>query len=106
MWIEAISGLKINLEESELSLMGSVPYVEDLVAELGCRQRDLPTFYLGLSFGEPFKSRVGWHLVEERVHKRLAMWKQLYLSKGGRLILIKSAQSSLHILKFLFLSCL
>ncbi|RVW80898.1 putative ribonuclease H protein [Vitis vinifera] len=54
---EAISGLKINLEESELSLMGSVPYVEDLVAELGCRQRDLPTFYLGLSFGEPFKSR-------------------------------------------------
>ena len=38
-----------------------------------------------------------WHLVEERVHKRLTIWKRQYLFKGGRLTLIKSTLASLPI---------
>ena len=35
--------------------------------------------------------------MEERFRKRLSMWKRQYLSKGGRLSLIKCTLSSLSI---------
>ena len=36
-----------------------------------------------------------WDRVEERVRRRLALWKCQYISKGGRLILIKSTMASM-----------
>jgi hypothetical protein len=51
--------------------------------------------YLGLPPGAPFKSRAIWDGVVERMEKRLASWKKIYLSKGGCLTLIKSTLSSL-----------
>lgn len=50
----------------------------------------LSTTYLGLALGALFKSLSICDVVEERLHKRLALWKQQYLSKGGRLTLLKS----------------
>ena len=47
--------------------------------------------------GRPFKSKVVWDSVEERFQNRLAMWKRQYISKGGRLTLIRSTLSSLLI---------
>ena len=58
MWFEVISGLRINLDKSELILVGCVENVEDLAAKLGCKVRSLPSSYLGLSLGAPFKSVV------------------------------------------------
>jgi hypothetical protein len=43
----------------------------------------------------PFKLGAIWDGVIERMEKRLASWKKIYLSKGGRLTLIKSTLSSL-----------
>ena len=57
----------------------------------------LPTTYLGLPLGGPFNSLVAWDGVEERSRKRLALWKRQYISKGGRLTLIRSTLSSLSI---------
>ena len=57
--------------------------------------RSLPSRYLGLPLGAPFKSEVVWDCVEERFRKRLAMWKRQYISKRGRLTLIRSTLSSL-----------
>ena len=57
----------------------------------------LPSCYLGLPLGPPFKSKVVWDGVEERFRKRLAMWKRQYISKGGRLTLIRSTLSSMPI---------
>ena len=37
MWFEAILGLKINLDKSEILPMGRVENVEDLALELGCK---------------------------------------------------------------------
>lgn len=37
-----------------------------------------------------------WHGVIEKIGWRLAGWKIIYLSKGGRIILIKSILSNLH----------
>ena len=64
---------------------------------LGCRVGKLPISYLGLPLGASFKSSWVWDAVEERFKKRLTMWKRQYLSKGGRLTLIKSILSSLLI---------
>ena len=56
MWFEAFSGLKINLNKSEIIPLGRVDNVELLVAELGCRVGSLPTKYLGLPLGAPHRA--------------------------------------------------
>ena len=50
MWFEVISGLKINLDKSEILLVGRVDNVEELAFELGCKVGALPSYYLGASF--------------------------------------------------------
>ena len=50
--------MKINLEKNELILVGRVHDIEDLVLELGCKVGGLPSCYLGLPLGAPFKSMV------------------------------------------------
>jgi endonuclease/exonuclease/phosphatase family metal-dependent hydrolase len=94
-WFEAVSGLKINLSKSEIVPVGDVPHLEELVQLLGCKQSVLPMQYLGLPLGATFKEMAIWNPVLERVEKRLASWKRLYLSKGGKVTLIKSTLSSI-----------
>ena len=89
MRFEACSGLRVNLEKSELIPVGRVHDIEDLALELGCKVGGLPSCYLGLPLAGPFKSEVVWDGVEEWFRKRLAMWKRQYTSKGGRLTLIR-----------------
>ncbi|RVX06893.1 hypothetical protein CK203_015021 [Vitis vinifera] len=48
MWFEAISGLSINLNKSEILPVGRVENVEVLASELGCKVGSLPSTYLGL----------------------------------------------------------
>ena len=38
-----------------------------------------------------------WDGVEERARRRLALWKRQYISKGGRITLIKSTLASMPI---------
>ena len=102
MWFEACLGLKINLEKSELILVGRVHDIEDLTLELGCKVGELPSCYLGLPLGAPLKSMAVWDGVEECFRRRLAMWKRQYISKGGRLTLIQSIFSSMPIYMFVF----
>ena len=97
MWFEAYLGLRVNLEKSELIPVRKVHDIEDLTLELGCKVGGLPSCYLGLPLGGPFKSEVVWDGVEERFRKRLAMWKRQYISKGERLTLIWSTFSSMPI---------
>ncbi|RVW54967.1 Transposon TX1 uncharacterized 149 kDa protein [Vitis vinifera] len=97
MWFEAISGLNINLEKSEILPVGSVENAEVLASELGCKVGSLPSTYLGLPLGAPHKSVVVWDGVEERMRKRLALWKRQFISKGGRLTLIRSTLASMPI---------
>ena len=94
-WFEAVSGLKINLSKSEIVPVGDVPHIEDLMQILRCKQSALPLQYLGLPLDATFKDMGIWNPVLERVEKRLASWKRLYLSKGSKLTLIKSTLSSI-----------
>ncbi|RVW39533.1 Transposon TX1 uncharacterized 149 kDa protein [Vitis vinifera] len=83
MWFEAISGLKVNLSKTEAIPVGEGIPMETLASVLGCKIGSLPTSYLGLPLGAPYKSTRVWDIVEERFRKRLYLWKRQYLSKGG-----------------------
>ena len=52
-----------------------------------------------MPLGAPFKSVTIWDGVEKRFRKRLAMWKRQYVSKGGRITLIRSTLFNLPILQ-------
>ena len=56
--------------------------MEEMAAELGCRVGSMPSVYLGLPLGAPNKATSMWDGVEERVRRRLALWKRQYISKG------------------------
>ena len=92
---EAISGLKINLFKSEIIPVGGVTNVESLARELGCWIGALPTTYLGLPLRAPHNLVSMWDVIEERFRKRLSLWKRQFLSKGGRLTLLRNTLSSL-----------
>uniref|UniRef100_A0A2N9IN79 DUF3752 domain-containing protein n=1 Tax=Fagus sylvatica TaxID=28930 RepID=A0A2N9IN79_FAGSY len=94
-WFEAAFGLKINLGKSEMVPVGEVPFFEELVGILGCHTASLPMKYLGLPLGATYKETSIWNPIIERMEKHLAGWKRLYLSKGGKVTLIKSTLSSL-----------
>ncbi|RVW23310.1 putative ribonuclease H protein [Vitis vinifera] len=96
-WFEAASGLRINLDKSVLIPVGEVEDIEELAVELGCKIGMLPTVYLGLPLGAHHKAVSIWDGVEERMRKRLAQWKRQYISKGGRITLIKCTMASLPI---------
>ena len=89
MWLETMSGLIINLEKSELFPIRQVSNLRIFVGTLGCKVGTLLSTYLRLLLGASFKSSRVWNGVEERFWRRLAMWKRQYLSKGGRLTLVK-----------------
>jgi hypothetical protein len=56
----------------------------------------LPLKYFGLLLGAPFKAKSIWDGLVEKIECRLAGWKMMYLSKGGRIISIKSILFNLH----------
>lgn len=64
---------------------------------LGCRAANLPLKYLGVPLGARYMGRCSWDPVIKIVERRHASWKRNFLSKGGRLTLVKSALSSIPI---------
>ena len=90
IWFEVVSGLKINLGKSELVSVRVVNNSDLFLVVLGCKMK-----YLGLPLGAKFKDKTIWNPILEKMERRLAGWKRLYLSKGGRVTLIKSTLSNL-----------
>ena len=82
------------MDKSEILPVGRV---ENLALEAGCKVGRLPSSYLGIPLGANHKSVAVWDGVEERFRKRLALWKRQFISKGGRITLIRSTLSSMPI---------
>ncbi|RVW36183.1 hypothetical protein CK203_100357 [Vitis vinifera] len=92
MWFEVISGLRINLDESEILPMGRVENIEMLALELGCKVGALPSTYLGLPLGAPHnrwrkfgEEGGGWSTREVRQGYGMGFWKEI--RKKGSLML-------------------
>ena len=79
----------------ELVPVGVVHNIDLLLNVLGCQQGTLPMKYLGLPLGAKFKDKTIWNPILEKMERRLTSWKCLYLSRGGRVTLIKSTLSNL-----------
>ena len=92
---QAVIGLKVNVLKSEMVPIGEVPNVYVLAEILGCWIGSLPMTYLGMPLGASHKSPTIWNPILEKIERKLAVWKKLYLSKGGRLTLLKGTLSSL-----------
>ena len=91
---QAFTGLKVNVGRSEIVLIGEVSNIHNLANILHCRVGSLPMTYLGMPLGTSYKTTI-WNPILEGMEKKLAGWKWLYLSKGGRVTLLKSTLSSL-----------
>lgn len=87
----------MNLSKSQLIAIGEVPNIVVLAADLGCQVGFLPIRYLGLALGTSFKNRSTWHPMIDKMRKKLAGWKANYLSRGGRITLIKATLASIPI---------
>jgi exonuclease III len=92
---EAVTGLKVNMTKSEMVPIGEVTDLGVLADLLYCHISSLPLQYLGMPLGASFKALSIWTPIIEKIERRLAGWKKMYLSKGGRLTLLKSTLSSL-----------
>jgi hypothetical protein len=55
----------------------------------------LPTKYLGLLLDAPLKAKFICDIIIEKMERTLVGWKRPYLSKGGRVTLIKNTLSNL-----------
>uniref|UniRef100_A0A2N9IM47 Reverse transcriptase zinc-binding domain-containing protein n=1 Tax=Fagus sylvatica TaxID=28930 RepID=A0A2N9IM47_FAGSY len=86
---EAVTGLRVNLTKSEMVPVGVVDCTQSLADLLCCRVGTLPMLYLGMPLGAKYKALNVWNSVLEKIERRLASWQTLYLSKGGRLTLLK-----------------
>ncbi|XP_057444610.1 uncharacterized protein LOC130736850 [Lotus japonicus] len=89
---ERASGQMINLDKSMLSISRNVPdnCFHELKQLLNVKAVESYDKYLGLPtiFGKS-KSRI-FHFVKDRVWKNLKGWKEKFLSRAGREVLIKS----------------
>ena len=92
---QAFTGLKVNVGKSEIVLVGEVNNLDALANILHRGVGSLPMKYLGMPLGTSFKTVSIWNPILEKMEKKLFGWKLLYLSKSGRLMLLKSTLSSL-----------
>ena len=92
---QAFMGLKVNVGKSEILLIGMMNNLAALANILHCKVGSLPMKYLGMPLGTSFKIVSIWNPILEKMEKKLSGWKRFYLSKGGRLTLLKSTLSSL-----------
>ena len=84
--------------------VGNVVNLDDLALEVGCRTRTLSTTYPDLPLGMCHNTIELWDVVEEKFRKKLTFWKRQYISKGGRLTLLRSTPLKPTYLYYVFVS--
>lgn len=67
---------------------------------LGCKAETLPINYLGVLFGGNFRKAFLWDHIVDKLRKKLENWRNLMLSKGGRLTLALSVFNSIPLYAF------
>jgi hypothetical protein len=94
-FFEAATSLRVNMSKSEMVLVGEVQNLSDLAESLCCHIGELTLSYLRIPLGALYKATTVWNPILEKMERRLSGWQKLYLSKGGRLTLLRSTLFSL-----------
>ncbi len=98
---EWASGLKINLNKTELYYFGANEARGGGLAEmLGCKRGYLPTKYLGLPLTRTRLRKEDWWGVIDKIEKRIQGWQTKLLSQGGRLVLVNSVLANIPLYFF------
>jgi len=93
---EAMSGMKINFDKSEVFAVGIEPNEKQQIAEIfGCKVGSFPITYLGLPVSDCKLSKEQLSFVGDKIKRRLELWKGDTLSSGGKAVLIESCLSSI-----------
>ncbi|GKV09906.1 hypothetical protein SLEP1_g21339 [Rubroshorea leprosula] len=95
---EMVSGLKINYNKSKLYGMN----IEEEVYQhwaifLNCKTGKLPMTYLGMPIGASLRSKDTWAELISKIGRKLAGWKNRFLSLGGHIVIINSVLTSLPV---------
>jgi hypothetical protein len=86
-----ISGLKINLQKSEMLITSSSrEQVESLAGILQCKASAFPLRFLGLPLSDRPLSKQQYQDLIDSIQKSLPGWKAEKLSIAGRLVLLNS----------------
>jgi hypothetical protein len=89
---EAMSGLKINYQKSEVIVLGENPEETKRVADLfNCKCGKFPMTYLGIPISEGRLTAADLAIPPDKIEKRLSTWKCGLLSYGGKAILVNSS---------------
>ncbi|GAU27881.1 hypothetical protein TSUD_159750 [Trifolium subterraneum] len=97
-WFELISGLKVNFFKSKLyGINVCDDFINVAASFFKCKVGKLPFIYLGLPVGANPRRAATWNPVIEVLQKRLASWKNKYVSLGGRVVLLNSVLSAIPI---------
>jgi len=95
-----VSGLKINFAKSNFGAFGmSEQWRLEAANYLNCSLLSFPFTYLGIPIGANPRSQM-WDPLITKCERKLARWKQSYISFGGRVTLIKSVLTSIPIYFF------
>lgn len=93
----ALSKLRINFNKSAVYFGGPVKHRQWIVSHLGLNQEELLVRYLGLLLLSKRLSATSCAPLQQAITTRLQSWKAKLLSYAGRVELIKSALSSMHL---------
>lgn len=96
-WFGEILGLKVNDNKSKFLPITNSTCISREKGLWECVTASCPETYLGAPLGAGYKSKQVWDKLLERLRNRLATWKRKYLTKGGRLVLIKSTLASMPV---------
>jgi hypothetical protein len=80
---EAVTGLKVNMNKSEMVPIGEVVRVEDLAVLLSCHVGSLPLQYLGMPLGASYKALGVWNPIIEKIETVGWMAETLLIQRGS-----------------------
>ena len=94
---EAMSGLKINFDKSEVVILGYSEEDQQRIADnLNCRLASFPITYLGMPVRDTRILAKDYEPLVARVKSKSEPWQGRFTSKGSKTVLIDSCISSLN----------
>ncbi|XP_057808906.1 uncharacterized protein LOC131023384 [Salvia miltiorrhiza] len=89
---EALSGLKVNFDKSNIFGIGvPSPLRVQMANTLNCQVGEFPTKFLGILIGARLSRVAEWSYLVEKIKRKIKFWQNRKLSFAGRITLLRSS---------------